>query len=68
MMVWTFAAPWLTVAGVIYDINLGSRLWAGISNLEDFYLFYVFYGICTLGGKYLVLVYKLLEKKCIALK
>ena len=32
------------------------------------YLFYVFYGICTLGGKYLVLVYKLLEKKCIALK
>lgn len=56
------------MAGVIYDINLGSRLWAGISNLEDFYLFYVFYGICTLGGKYLVLVYKLLEKKCIALK
>lgn len=60
MMVWTFAAPWLTVAGVIYDINLGSRLWAGISDLEDFYLFY--------GGKYLVLVYKLLEKKWIALK
>ena len=39
MMVWTFAAPWLIVAGVIYDINLGSRLWAGIYDLEDFYLF-----------------------------
>ena len=48
------------MAGVIYDINLGSRLWAGISDLEDFYLFY--------GGKFLVLVYKLLEKKWIALK
>ena len=53
------------MAGVIYDINLGSRLWAGIYDLEDFYLFC---GMCTLGGKYLVLVYKLLEKKCIALK
>lgn len=62
-MVVTLSATWFTVSAIIYDINLVSRLWTGVSDFGDFYLFHVFHGVCVLGSKYLVL-YKLLEKNC----
>lgn len=63
-MVGTFATTWLTVAGVmilVLTVDCGQ-----VYLTSRIYICFMSYDICILGGKYLVL-YKLLEEKCIYL-